>query len=285
MGYQVNREKRIAIFEDTMQICEREGRLLAAIQDSRAKTKIYKEPLLEITKLEQHYEVPCKVTVSKHRTLEAAQLLSAAYPQSRIGLLNFASATNPGGGVVRGSNAQEECLCRCTTLYPCLDVEHLWQEYYTFHRRRHNALYTNACIYTPGIIGIKADRQWPELMPEKDWFLVDVISCPAPNLREKSSNSMNPSAGEKVSIEDRELQELLEKRITGILQVAAGNGIDVLVLGAFGCGAFCNSPNMVAAAFKKALKDFEYSFKAVEFAVYCPPQDETNYQVFSSVFK
>jgi uncharacterized protein (TIGR02452 family) len=34
--------------------------------------------------------------------------------------LNFASAKHPGGGFLRGADAQEEYLCRATWLYHCL---------------------------------------------------------------------------------------------------------------------------------------------------------------------
>ena len=35
--------------------------------------------------------------------------------------LNMANADDPGGGVTRGARAQEEDICRRTTLYPMLD--------------------------------------------------------------------------------------------------------------------------------------------------------------------
>lgn len=47
----------------------------------------------------------------------------------------FASATHPGGGVRNGSTAQEEALCRCTTLLPCLTIYDLSRKYYDFHRK------------------------------------------------------------------------------------------------------------------------------------------------------
>lgn len=284
MGYLEDRQRRIAVFEDTIQYCEQEQKLVNAIRNSRENTRLYLDPLSDTEKPEADNRA-CRITVSAMRTIECACKLAKEYPDSRIGVLNFASATNPGGGVIRGSNAQEECLCRCSTLYPCLDVDPLWQGYYTFHRKRHSALYTDACIYTPDIVAFKSDEKWPMQLSQEDWITLDIISCAAPNLRECPSNDMNPSAGERVLIKDKDLRELLEQRIRGILQVAAFHEVDVLVLGAFGCGAFRNSPQMVAEVFKKALEEYQCYFNAVEFAVYCNLSDMSNYEVFASVLQ
>ncbi len=66
--------------------------------------------------------------------------------------------------------------------------------------------------------------------------------------------------------------------------MAAHKEVDILVLGAFGCGTFKNDPEVVARAYKTALNEFPKQFKRIEFAVYCPTVDTTNYSVFKRIF-
>lgn len=285
MGYREDREKRIEIFEDTIRYCERNQKLIEMIVHTREDTLFYRKPLEECDgAIPERYEQPAKVVVSSKRTLEAAGSLRAEYEQDRIGILNFASATNPGGGVIRGSDAQEESICRCTTLYPCLTTEGLQEDYYVYHKKRKNPLYTDSCILTPDVVVFKTDEKWPKICAEEQWFPIDVITCAAPNLRGgiqdygdflDNSEALNPK---------KQINKLIRRRIRGILQVAASQHIDILVLGAFGCGAFCNSPEVVAGAFKEVLKDYRYAFKAIEFAVYCTQSDRRNYDIFFDVF-
>ena len=151
-------------------------------------------------------------------------------------MLNFASATNPGGGVVYGSSAQEESICRCSTLYPCLDVDEMWDKFYEPHGEADDPLYNNDCIYTPFVKVFKSDSNFPELMQESEWWDVDVITCAAPNLRSVPSNIMNPNAGSsKVEISYDGLRELLKSRVKRVFEIAIVNGAQVLILGAFGC--------------------------------------------------
>ena len=276
------KEQNIAVFEDTMDWIGHEPALTAAVQNSIAHTVLY--PAQQMPDLpESSSRSKTKITVTPQRTFEAAQDLLIRYPGSRAAVLNFASATNPGGGVTRGSSAQEEALCRCSTLYPCLTTPELDKGYYQYHRKQQDVRYTDACIYVPDIKIIKTDTDAPKRLTENKWQTVDVICCAAPNLREQPYNKMNPGQGRAIRVSNDELLGLHRQRARKILSVAATNNVDCLVLGAFGCGAFKNDPNIVAQAYRHILPEFDGYFCEIRFAVYCPPHDRTNFDVFRHV--
>lgn len=133
------------------------------------------------------------------------------------------------------------------------------------------------------VVVFKSDTASPRLLPEKDWYAVDVITCAAPNLRPNPSNPMNPSDGKTVRVSDKELLMLHEKRLKRILDVAVAEGVDTIILGAFGCGAFMNNPEVVALASKNVLQDYLHAFKNIEYAVYCRPDDDKNFRIFERV--
>lgn len=176
-----------------------------AVDSSISNQKLYLE--VEGVELPKNPGKICSTVVSAKRSFEAAADYARA--GKKVCVHNFASATNPGGGVTHGSSAQEECLCRCSTLYPCLNENSLWNGFYGPHRKAGDPLYNDDCIYTPGVYVCKSDVSFPERMEEKDWYQVDVLTCAAPNLRIMPSNMMNPFAGDKAAeIEDDGLLEL-----------------------------------------------------------------------------
>lgn len=280
MAYIDRRQRNIEIFEDTRGWYTRDAKLKQAVQHSRQGTQFYApgELALPAEKLAR-FAGEARVLVSRERTLQAA----GKYAGQRVAVLNFASATNPGGGVTRGSSPQEEALCRCSTLYPCLLGDELWQKYYKMHRDRHDVTYTDACIYTPDVLVIKTDTGAPERLPEDKMQAVDVITCAAPNLREHPGNAMNPGFGSPVHLSRQDIYSLHTQRARKILSAAALHDTDVLILGAFGCGAFCNPPDVVAAAYRDVLPEFAHALRTVEFAVYCTPRDDANYQAFRHI--
>jgi len=276
------RDQNVAVFGDTMEWIRAEEKLGGAVKHSQDNTKLYRAGMVLELLMKPRYE-RTEVEVTAWRSFEAAMREKRKNPDCRVAVLNFASATNPGGGVTRGSSAQEEALCRCSTLYPCLNTKWLKDHFYDFHRKKHDTRYTDSCIYTPDIMIIKSDTDVPERLPKDQWTAVDVLSCAAPNLREVPYNAMNPGSGEPVKVTKEELLKLHKSRGIQILSTAAENGVDILILGAFGCGAFKNDPAVVAKAYKEILPRFSGFFRKVHFAVYCPPKDMTNYLVFSEV--
>lgn len=274
----------IEIFEDTEEQCITHTVLKAAIAQADQQQYIVYETDVVMTGEEPKFREPAKVMVSKKRSLEAAK----AYPGMKVAVHNFASATNPGGGVIRGSNAQEEAICRCSTLFFNLYKEEMRTGFYDHHRNmlksgEMDVTYNDDCIYTPGIVVFKTDTVSPQIMPEKDWYQVDVITCAAPNLRYNPSNPMNPNSGNKaVQLSDMELFTLHIKRMRRILDIAKRENDEVIILGAFGCGAFYNSPEVVAEAMTQVIKEYSYDFKVIEFAIYCSPDHTENYDVFES---
>ncbi len=276
----MGREHNAEIFRDTERFCKKNERIKASTSKAAAAQKL----ILEADQVNpgplDRFSSQAEIVVSKKRTYEAAE----AYRGMKTAVHNFASASNPGGGVIRGASAQEECLCRCSNLYFCLNTPAMWDGFYTPHRNAHDPLHNDDIIYTPGITVFKSDTASPSLMPDDEWYDVDVITCAAPNLREKPSNAYNSGDGtDSVSVTDNELMAIHEKRLRRILDVAVSEGDEVIILGAFGCGAFMNNPSVVALAAKNVIKDYMNSFKVIEFAVYCSPRDERNYEIFKRV--
>ena len=65
----------------------------------------------------------------------------------KVACLNFASAKNPGGGMLNGSLAQEESICLCSCLYSSLEQFH--QEFYEVSRKNpRDGLYHSMLIYS-----------------------------------------------------------------------------------------------------------------------------------------
>ena len=93
--------------------------------------------------------VACAATifeVANETTLQGSARLAVSEGDCRIGVLNFASARNPGGGFLAGAQAQEESLARSSGLYHSLLK---CQSYYHYHRVHRSGLYSDRMIYSP----------------------------------------------------------------------------------------------------------------------------------------
>lgn len=273
-SYFDRKKQLVSVFNDTLQRIGSSQELQAAVSQSIASQQ-YIGDADKIELPAPFYTEKARVVVSRLRSFEAA----ARYPGQKVTVLNFASSTSPGGGVENGASAQEECLCRVSTLYPCLKAQAAWEKFYGPHRAAPNPLHNDDLIYTQGVVVLKDDDYHPLPAP----FRVDVITCAAPNLRDIPSNRYNWHDGDAVHISPEKLLELHLKRARKILSAAAANGAEALILGAFGCGAFRNDPTVVATAYQQVLPQFLNHFKTIEFAVYCRPGDSRNYDAFTKI--
>lgn len=209
-----------------------------------------------------------QVSLTDMRTLDAAEVLKRDYPNSRVCVLNFADPIEPGGGINVGSWGQEESLCRCTTLFPCLEFIVCHEHYYNHHDRR-NPRGSDACIYTPDVTVFRTDENIPQSLPEDKWWQCDIISCAAPRLRDG------------FVLSDREIEGIHQTRVLNVLSVCMNQNVDSLVLGAFGCGAFHNPPEKVAKAFSTLIETYRYCFEHVVFAIHATVnRDNKNYICF-----
>ena len=273
------RKENIKVFLDTISFINEDDYLSNAVNESIKKTVIYNKDIDKIKAIKKHGEV----RVSQYRSFEAAMKLHDEFPNKRIGVLNFASATNPGGGVTKGSTAQEESLCRVSSLYPVLATEYLLNNFYIPNRLKSNPLHDDTVIYTPDIVICKSDINNPTRLKKEEFIKVDVLTCAAPNLREKPGNLYNFDGNASIKISDEQLFQIHVKRAKQILDVAIKNNIDILVLGAFGCGAFKNNPYLVAKAYKDILKEYRGNFDLIEFAIFTNEYNKENYLAFKIV--
>jgi len=173
------------------------------------------------------------IEITNETTLSAAlRLLNTGHNPA---VLNFASATSPGGGFLSGARAQEEYLCRSSSLYACLRGNPM----YGFHRSNYDPFYSNYAIYSPGVTVFRDDSG--ELLEKP--YRVGVITSPAVNARELPLSRHH------------ETVPAMWQRILKVLSTGVLHGHDGIVLGAWGCGAFGNDGHEIAGLFRKALDD------------------------------
>lgn len=261
------REINHRVMNDTLERYTSDPALKAAVAHSISKEKIILEDDVITTKYGNG--VP-SIVLSPEFTFEAA----AKYVGQRIGVLDFANNHHPGGSPF-SAGAQEESMCRSTTLFPCLLAKK--NEFYKIHSDAFDNghltyLGNDDAIFVPDVVVFKSQESEPKLLPQEKWFLVDVIVSAAPETSRYGS------------LEEKVLRGILHKRIKRIMDIASSEGIEVLILGAFGCGAFGNPTHLVASVMKELV--CQYSFKTVDFAIrgYGDGLDP-NYIVFKNVFE
>ena len=201
------------------------------------------------------------VRILKMSTLQGAHYLFQSHPASTIGVLNFASATKPGGGFKNGASAQEESIARSSTLYLSLQSRQATPFYESHLRDNRGGYYSHAMIYSPSVAIFRNDNgEW--LCP----YQVDIITSPAVNagLVRKLRYGRWPDP-------ERKILSVMRERMGRILALFERSGIKNLVLGSFGTGVFQNDVGSLAKIWGELLVGpearFANSFDQVIFAI------------------
>ena len=91
--------------------------------------------------------------------LEAASELQGCDDNVRVGVLNSASGTTPGGRFLKGTVSQEDCLCRASLLYSCIS-QPKFQSENRFYGKNRSFRYgsSNCVIFSPDVPVIRKDN-------------------------------------------------------------------------------------------------------------------------------
>jgi uncharacterized protein (TIGR02452 family) len=231
-------------------------------------TKLYRpKQLAELTK---HPEGVPEIFVSSSTTQEAA-FVWAKENSSKLAILNFASARNPGGGFLNGAKAQEEDLCRCSGLYPCLLQ---CKEYYEANRQESSLLYTDYAIFSPEVPFFRTSS-YSGLLGEP--YLVSVITAPAPNSGPYLENKPDGL---------KEVEATFFRRWKNVLRIAKDQCVERLILGAWGCGAFGGDPVIASRTAKRAIESEAGGINQIQFAIPATgKQSLANFTAFKETFE
>lgn len=259
-----NREQRKLIAQDTLKILEQGfyqtssgERIDIASRQKHAETntKLY-TPKLSEELLEQRIAQPnsteTKFLVKHATTLDAVRHLIEE-GKTNVACLNFASAKNPGGGFLGGSQAQEESIARSTGLHNC--QMNAW-EYYEVNRNTKSCIYTDYMIYSPDVPILKNE----EGVNLDQLNLVSIITAPAVNFGVVKNREPEKS---------HLVEGIMKRRIAKVLAIALEHEHQHVVLGAWGCGVFQNDPSDVARWFREVIEtQFKNEFLEIVFAVF-----------------
>lgn len=260
----MTKEERTNIFRHTTDIVRR-GKYKA--NDGTDK-EFYRED--EMVKGTKFYSKAASVDHSALKRYEGTKVsvidmdcLYAAEQLTRGGLrpavLNMASFHTPGGGVERGSAAQEESIFRRTDIFRSLYQFHSIGENYGIKQleERYPLEMHYGAIYTPNVMVFKSsENDGCKLLNEP--FFVDVITM---------------AAIRKPEVVDGKLpawvKDTLKIKIRQMFDIALENGNDSLVLSAFGCGAYGTPPDEMAKLFHQVIESEKYkgAFKEIVFAI------------------
>ncbi|EAY25794.1 TIGR02452 family protein [Microscilla marina] len=281
-----NRKKRAEIAQETLQILAQgkyidqsqntidiKNSLTKSVDDTLlyTPTSFDEKVLVSSNQALKELDFDTQYEVTTETTLQAAKRLVEGENYTKVGVLNFASAKNPGGGFLGGSQAQEESLARASGLYACLEPQ---QEMYLTNRKRKTGLYLDYMVYSPDVPVFRNDDDQLLNSP----YMISVITAPAVNAGSVKAN---------YPAEQDLIATTMLARTEKVLTLAVLHQHEVLVLGAWGCGVFKNNPKDIAQYFATHLfgeGKFNRAFRKIVFAVYSGQKQNPNLPAFEKHF-
>jgi uncharacterized protein (TIGR02452 family) len=279
----MDRLNRMALAQETVKAVEQGSYLLSEgrrvdfallVKSCLLATRLYSSEELKHLRdglLAERIEGPDAIIEVQNETTLSGIFRLRAETDSPVAVLNFASAKNPGGGFLNGSQAQEESLARSSALYASLQRA---PQYYESHRSSRSCLYSDAMILSPSCPIFRDDKG---LFLEKP-LVATFITSAAPNAGAIATNSPEESSL---------IETTLFRRAEYVLALAADQNCRLLVLGAWGCGVFRNDPRMVAEAFFRHICNggpWSKRFHRVIFSVFDNTPSQKIINVFRDVF-
>lgn len=267
--------KRVRILRETMKAAEdgcydleeREVKLPVSFEQIKEANLYTPAQVSQLSEQDMPGNNHIRITLRNQDTLEAAFELHQHRSENEkpVLILNFANPHRPGGGIRSRPGTQEEHLCVKTTVLCSLETEEAWPFYQT-NLDCGTQAQTDAILFSPNTMVIRN----PNLSLREDPFPVAVMTVSAP-IASRMEESELPN-----------LENILNRRIYGMLRAAATEGYSRLVLGAWGCGNFGNDPELVARLFCDNLTG---SFDEVAMAVFDNSEDQYRYSCFAKYFE
>lgn len=242
-----------------------------------SETKFYKR---EIPKLAANRRYNTVYNVHNGDCLAFARSLHDNDSTDDLCILNLASSSNPGGGVVGGAGAQEEYLFRCSDYFRSLfQYKDYCTQYGILRAADSYPLdYNFGGVFSHGVTIFRDTEATGYALVDTPWHVNFVAAAVA---RLEAPYPQIPA----------HILPMVENTIRTILRIAYTNGQRRLVLGAIGCGAFNHPPKHMAQVFKQILHDPEFDgiFKEVHFAIIddhnAKRKGTSNFDSFKKVFE
>lgn len=161
-------------------------------------------------------------------------------------LVDPCSFTRPGGAYEDGAFGPEQILCSESNLYPVLCG--CKETYHDANRGfASGQLYTDRALYLPDVTFTR----------DGEIRHADVLAIPEPNRAHALENHRS----------EREVEVALGARIEALLRIAAVNGAETLIVGAFGAGPQGFSPEVVIELFRAWISAHPGAIGRIVFAV------------------